>query len=359
MYPLTLLRRATRRFGFMIHLQPSNRPYTVRNEANEHQRKSSGQPLARVAGHPRHIISSLSPDHITPNDYVDPSSRRSFTIRFPGSAGKGTELHFHWADTLRSENTAGFLYYHRHPRAAPMEGSIRLRVTPNNAPSSFSNGQDLCLPSGLRWQIIVPQIALRHDLAPIRDQLLHEDLVTPEQLSRCRRVFAKSGPIHSQTTLFCLDQEFPVKFSTVQYLTVAGERLHKFYISPFKARVNGGMALPWTGSAIVRFEPSLLSQHGGRRRGLHLRIVKLLTSVSPAIEGYRGRIFKPEESQLLTVSNRGGPPEPWRYDIEQHKTTAAAALRHLWNISSSESSDHSLLATGEHPPLAGSSDPQS
>ncbi|KAJ6566755.1 hypothetical protein B0H19DRAFT_713692, partial [Mycena capillaripes] len=53
--------------------------------------------------------------------------------------------------------SSGFLYYHKNPSALPMEGSVRLRVTPDKEPSSFSRGQDLLIPSGCPWQIILPQ----------------------------------------------------------------------------------------------------------------------------------------------------------------------------------------------------------
>ncbi|KAJ7681911.1 hypothetical protein DFH06DRAFT_971971 [Mycena polygramma] len=283
------------------------------------------------------MISTLTPDRITSSDYLDASSRRSLTIRFPGSSGLGTRIHFHRPGITRQpfpENTAGFLYYDRHPHAAPLEGSIRLRVTPDNAPASFPRGQDLCLSPGIHWQISLPQIAVRSDFTNLRDQLLHENLVPPEQLSRCRRIFAKSTRISPPATIFRLDQDFPLELSTASHITVVGKRLHTLRANFFEARVDNKTKYPWSGTAIVRFEPSTSPQHAGRRV-VNLRIVQLITPVLSTIKGYRGRIFRPEEGELLTVSHRGGPPEPFGYDIDRHTTTTAVALRDLWDHSKS------------------------
>ncbi|KAJ7607611.1 hypothetical protein DFH06DRAFT_1486465 [Mycena polygramma] len=327
-----LRRRATRRVPDRIFLlQPSHRSYTV-DAIKDHRRGTGGQI--------RHIISTLTSDRIIPSDYIDVSNRRTLTIRFPLSPGHGTKLCFKGSSAGARlpfpDNTYGFLYSHRHPHAASLEGSIRLRVTPSGAPSSFFSGQDLCLPSGIPWRIILPQIALRKDLAHIRDQLLRENLVTLEQLSRCRRLFAKSTHIFPPTTIFRLDQDFPLELSTPQHITAVGKRLHTLRVNFFEAGVDKKTLFPWTGSAIVRFEPSTSPQHTGRRV-VTLRIVKLITPVSSTIKGYRGRISKPEEGELLTVSHHGGPPEPFGYDIDRHTTTTAAALRDLWDYSSSAS----------------------
>ncbi|KAJ7617690.1 hypothetical protein DFH06DRAFT_101198 [Mycena polygramma] len=307
------------------------------------------QPLAHGKKGVRlsHAISTLNPDHITPGDYLDVSSRCWLTIHLPGSSGRGTGLRFYHIGTTPQpfpENTAGFLYYHRHPRAAPMEGSIRLRVTRNNSPSSFSRGQDLCLPSGFSWQTILPQIAVNSDLTDIRDQLLRETLVTPEQLSQCSRVFGGCTQAPAHRTLVRLDQEFLLGFSYRPTLTVAGEKLHRLRFPFFQAQVDGRKIYPWTGSAIVRFEPSTLPGRDGGRV-LHLRIVKLLMPVSCTIKGHRGRILRPEEGQLFTISHHNGPPEPWRCNVDRDTTPVAAALRDLWDHSPSPSTPDSRSVT--------------
>jgi hypothetical protein len=80
-----------------------------------------------------------------------------------------------------------------------MEGSVRFPVTPQNAPSSFQHGHDLLLPSGILWQIILPQVACRAAVSAIRDQLLEENLVMAEQLPQC---LATCGNLHPANTLF-------------------------------------------------------------------------------------------------------------------------------------------------------------
>ncbi|KAJ7607615.1 hypothetical protein DFH06DRAFT_214543 [Mycena polygramma] len=343
--PLISLKGSTRQLDLRIPLRRFNRSYTVRPN-------SSGQLPEKTGGQSRHIISTLNPDRIIASDCIDVSNRRTLTIRFPHSPGKGTTLCFKLgsggARHPFPDNTSGFLYYDRHPHAALLEGSIRLRVTPDPAPASFPLGQDLFLPPGTRWQITLPQIALRGDFTNLRNHLLHENLVTLEQLSQCRRLFAKSTRIHPPTTIFRLDQEFHLELSTPPHITVVGKRLHRFRAIFFEARVNNKTSYPWAGSVIVRFEPSTSSQHTGRRV-VNLRLVKLLTPVLSTFKGYRGRISRPEEGQLLTLSHYRAHPAPWACDIDCDTTAIADALRDLWDNSPLASGDHSQSAPGEPP----------
>ncbi|KAJ6451126.1 hypothetical protein C8R47DRAFT_304121 [Mycena vitilis] len=335
MHPLTSLKRTTQRLDPRIPLPYyMNRSYTVGTN-------SSGQ-LPEKTGGSRHIISTLNPDRLITSDYIDVSNRRTLTIRFPHSPGKGTTLYYKLgsggARHPFPDNTSGFLYYDRHPHAAPLEGSIRLRVTPDHAPASFPLGQDLFLPPGIRWQTTLPQIALRGDFTNLRTHLLHENLVTPEQLSQCRCIFAGSTRIHPPTTIFRLDQNFHLELSTPPHITVVGKKLHRFRAIFFEARVNKKTSYPWAGSVIVRFEPSTSLQHTGRRV-VNLRIVKLLTPVLSTLKGYRGRISRPEEGQLLTLSHYRADPAPWACDIDREAIAVADALRDLWDISSVASGD--------------------
>ncbi|KAJ6452162.1 hypothetical protein C8R47DRAFT_288910 [Mycena vitilis] len=347
-HPLTPLRRPSRWLGLKTPLEPLNRLYTDgATRANKNRLDLLVQPHAKKGARISHAISTLNPDRITPSDYLDVSSRCLLTVHFPGSSGRGTGLRFHHIGITPQpfpENTAGFLYYHKHPRAAPMEGSIRLRVTRNNSPSSFSRGQDLCLPSGFSWQTILPQIAVHSDLTDIRIQLLRENLVTPEQLSQCSRVFGGSTQAPTYRTLVRIDQEFQLGFSYRPTLTVAGQKLHRLRFPFFQAQVDGRKIFPWTGSANVRFEPSPLPGADGGRV-LHLRIVKLLMPVSSTVKGYRGRISRPEEGQLFTISRHNGPPEPWRCNVDHDTSPVAVALRDLWDCSPSPSTPESQSVT--------------
>ncbi|KAJ7708103.1 hypothetical protein B0H17DRAFT_1325089 [Mycena rosella] len=329
------LRRVRR--PLQIHTWPwiYTRQYSTSPEAERALQGSTA-----VAHRIRRKVSTLKPALITPTDYIDISRKMYFSIEFPVSKSvrsipyakhhpnSSEGVHIRFPDSSR-----GFLYYHSDSRAGPLEGSIRFRLTPNNSPSSFLSGQDLLTPSGFPWQILLAQVACRDNYAFIGEQLIHENLVTPEQLARCRAVFG--GLIYPQYTLFRLDSPFLVNFSSPVHLTVVGEHLHSVQMDTlFRDRTLGEKGdFPWTGSGIARFERSTLSEYAGRRV-LHMRIVKLLQPVTCTMDarGYNGRFLRPQEDQLLTVRFRGARPEPWLYDIDK-KFKPATALRVLWDNS--------------------------
>ncbi|KAJ7792880.1 hypothetical protein B0H14DRAFT_3498681 [Mycena olivaceomarginata] len=183
----------------------------------------------------------------------------------------------------------------------------------------FQHGHDLLLPSGLPWQVILPQVACRTTCAGIRDQLLEENLVTAEQLSECLALFGDRDKIYLTPPCFALNQEFAVNFSASSKPTVVGQAL----------AFNG------TALGVARFEPSTDPQYG-RRRVVHLRITKIITPVSRStmIQGHPEVLLKPEEGKLLTRCYRGVElPEPWAYDIDEKESLMATALRVLWDNS--------------------------
>ncbi|KAJ7106909.1 hypothetical protein C8R44DRAFT_322675 [Mycena epipterygia] len=286
----------------------------------------------RIRTHNLNIISTLNPNLLKTGDFLNLSRRTSITIQFPDTVGAGQPLQYTRSDKnsripfpLRSR---GFLYYHSEPSAGPLEGSLRFRLTMDNSPSSFVRGEDLHAPWGLPWEIVLPQIACRAEYTKIREQLLHEGLATEDQLSLCRDIFHKQ-PIHSRYTLFRLNSTFLAHFSRMR-LTIVGDALHALVLdAPFKD--TGSNTFPWTGSALFRFEPSSRAEHAGRRV-VHLRIVKIIEPVEPLVEGYNGRVLKPEEGELLAISSERRAAEPWSYDIDR-KAKSAAALRVLWEKS--------------------------
>ncbi|KAJ6546051.1 hypothetical protein DFH09DRAFT_1367493 [Mycena vulgaris] len=173
-------------------------------------------------------------------------------------------------------------------------------------------------------------MACRATYASFAKQLVHENLVTQEQLSRYESIFSLRDSIFPYSTLFRLDSTFLVNFSRKVGLTVVGETLHPVNLPNLFAEYRKRVAiLPWTGSAVARFEASTLPQHA-ERRVLHLRIVKTLQPVACSMAGYEGRVVRPEEGHLFTVRFYGRPPEPWAYNIDR-KSNVAAALRVLWD----------------------------
>ncbi|KAJ7610732.1 hypothetical protein DFH06DRAFT_171609 [Mycena polygramma] len=291
----------------------------------------------------RNLVSTLNATLIKEDDFLDLSNRQEINLAFPTTKLRAgvldrTRSQLLYTYTLSGripfpENCKGFMYYHTHPRVAPLEGSLRFRLTEHNDPASFKDGADLRLPSGAPWQVILPQIT---SLAygRIQDQLLNEGLITQALLDRCRAVFGVNHRrVAASTTLFRLDQEFPVDFASSIHLTVVGDdTLHKCkFPAVFVNTINSVRLYPWAGTALARWEPSTNYEYiEARRRILHLRIAKIIEPVSCTVEGYDGRLLQPEEGELLTVCPPSKMAEPWAVDLDSTAQTARA-LRILWD----------------------------
>ncbi|KAJ6462472.1 hypothetical protein C8R45DRAFT_1080600 [Mycena sanguinolenta] len=306
---------------------------------NHHGMHTQANEPRHAGGRPQHLLSTLNSSRLNLSDYLDLSKRDAITIRFPNSPyglHDTPQGHLRYQSDRRTSfpaQASGFLYYHRDPDAVPLERSIRFRVTgTDRAPSSFALGHDLLLPSGTPWQIILFQIACTTQYLRIRDHLLEENLVTKDDLARCNELWVDRGRTIPEATLFRLNQEFAVNFGRDMCLTIVGKTLQSLRWRIFTMKENGRYCWPWVGSAVVRFEPSANFKHAGRRV-VCLRIVRIVTSVFCTIKTYKGRVVRPEEGQLLTLSLRGRGPAPWSYDIDAHKSAAAHALRILWDNS--------------------------
>ncbi|KAJ7452821.1 hypothetical protein FB451DRAFT_1145109 [Mycena latifolia] len=290
-----------------------SRHYTVKAQDESAPRKGTD---------PQNIISTLTPSRITSSDYLDISHKTGLEVGFPTSrTGKLCYGYGHCVDLPFPDRTRGFLYYYSDPQGAFLEGSIRFRVTADNSPSSFAAGEDLAGPSGFTWQYSLAQVACRRRYWDIAKQLVHEELVTLKQLSRCLEVFGPRRKIFPQYTVFHLDSTFLVNFSHAVGLTIVADELHFLWLDDlFLARKIKKDKIvhyfPWAGSAIARFERSALPQHTGRPV-LHLRILKIVTPVSTIVdhETYSGRPLRPEEGQLFMVRSRGGRLGPWAYNL--------------------------------------------
>ncbi|KAJ7082661.1 hypothetical protein B0H15DRAFT_1024426 [Mycena belliarum] len=314
--------------------------------------------LSRQAGHtepprPRrfraenHLTSTLNPSLIIPADYMDVSGRRQFVFYSGLTTGagdsEGRRLALNYVRQKGRyiqfpDNTHGFLYYKSHPHNTSLAGSVRFRVTHDNAPSSFAHGHDLLTPSGAPWQVILPQIAYRPRFASVAAQLLRDCLVTKDLLSRCRDVFRERTHIHRNFNIvFTFNSTFLVHFSHDVRCSFARDTVHPLLMKHlFTTRTGGERYHPWTGSALARFEASMLPEYAGRRM-IHLRFIKIVEPVSPLVDlkTNRGRMQRPQEGELFTVSRYRGLPKPWAYDIDAEKSKPAAVLRQLWDVSTS------------------------
>ncbi|KAJ7173166.1 hypothetical protein C8R46DRAFT_1215127 [Mycena filopes] len=223
------------------------------------------------------------------------------------------------------QNTSGFLYYHRPPNATPLEGDVRFRCTPTPSPSSFAAGHDLLLPWGGPWQILIPQLARRKEIAA---QLVQQQLVPQAQLSRATELFGTKH-IHLPSILFRLNGEFRLNFTKNLYLQAVGEdAVHELaFVLDFCGKYRD------TGSAVARFEPSIVDN----RPVVHMRIVRLVEPFVRELHDPAHRYVEPREGELLILVNPGGHSKPWTFDLKR-KIGPAVGLRALWNASRKASS---------------------
>ncbi|KAJ7082629.1 hypothetical protein B0H15DRAFT_952345 [Mycena belliarum] len=288
----------------------------------------------------RRLVSTLDPSLITPADYMDLSGRSEFIFHSGAGDSEGLRRLLYYVKRKDQyipfpDDTHGFIYYCSQPHINPMAGSVRFRVTQDNAPSSFARGHDLLTVDGAPWQMILPQIACRPSWAWIASHLLRDGLVTDDLLSRCREVFRERGTIHPHKILFTFQSTFVAHFSSGIELVLAADTLHPLYLKNlFTTIAKGKRYAPWTGSALARFEPSTFPEYAGRRV-IHLRFLKVLDPATPLVDlqTYRGRMQEPREGELFTVSHYGRLPKPWAYDIDASKSKFATAFRRLWDIS--------------------------
>ncbi|KAJ7130706.1 hypothetical protein C8R46DRAFT_1329646 [Mycena filopes] len=267
------------------------------------------------------------------SDYIDLSGHRRRAITFTSVPPKGaTSPSLIYQEPTGGRlpfppQSAGFLYFHRNPDAAPLEGALRFRLTKNASPlpSSFETGQDLLLPTGLPWQLILPKL-LQRPFTTIVEQLLAEKLLTATQISRCRSIFDTRRNVPPAFLLFRLRQEFPVDFSVDPWITSVAEELRSARLPVFSATTWPVKKHIWsfTGSGFARFEPSVVDGH----RLVHIRITKI---ISPVLRrDPRGQVIEPKEGGLVMVAPHGSAaPRPWQYDIDQD-THLAAVLRAIW-----------------------------
>ncbi|KAK7056056.1 hypothetical protein R3P38DRAFT_2850254 [Favolaschia claudopus] len=288
------------------------------------------------------LLSTLNPSALVSTDHLDLSHKSTFRPRFahketPPMSEETSMVYFRGTHLPFPARTSGFLYFHKPDKAAPLEGSVRFRLTSSSSPASFETGQDLLLPLGVPWQLNLPQIAC-HGHPRVRSQVLRDNLVTQDQLALCRALFKEKKHIYPYFTLFRLTQEFPVNFGNqICFLAVIGEDkiLTIRTSTPFQTSfTGGGSCFPWTGSAIARFEPCTDPRHAGRRV-VQLRILRIIQPVSsnlPPGQQKLSTLIKPEEGEFL-VRRRYGVVQPWAYDIDTPKDTLfRRGMDLLWGL---------------------------
>ncbi|KAJ7734445.1 hypothetical protein B0H16DRAFT_1731789 [Mycena metata] len=193
----------------------------------------------------------------------------------------------------------GYLYYRPSSAWTPLAGSVRLCISSDNA-----HGSDLLLPTGLPWQIILPQIVLRRQYKGLYRKLPKEGLIS------------KSDP-------FSISMQQMELRLTIVGRSSPGTRLELF----IKQRLFGDPAprYPFKGRILARFELS------PDKALVFMRFVKIVEPIVCCEPGYAGRIVAPKEGELLSYRiSPSASPAPWSLSMDPGKTTLAAdAIRLL------------------------------
>ncbi|KAF7375653.1 hypothetical protein MSAN_00454400 [Mycena sanguinolenta] len=246
-------------------------------------------PLSKEIGRPRRILSTLTPNLLRTEDFLDLAGKRRLRVSFPNSKKGSAGFQFHYERlTVHTPNRTftpfpddarGFLYFAPHPALPPhlaiYGASFRFRCTPDRLPSSFDAGYDLRL-HGLPWQTLLLQPAITG--SPIlREQLLREEHITTQTLAAIRARIGTRTRIAPALMLFRLNQLFPVHFSRSLTLDVFGlDRVHHLALGHiFANHIGTSISYPFEGSALARFERSDTNPNV-----LHLRIAETLEPVS-------------------------------------------------------------------------------
>ncbi|KAJ7887093.1 hypothetical protein B0H14DRAFT_3430941 [Mycena olivaceomarginata] len=219
-------------------------------------------------------LSTLNPKLLKRIEFIDLSHKLTlaFNISRRGDAGR---LPF-------PPHTQGFLYWDNEDEfQSPLAGSLRFRITDSDDRKSFERGRNLTWPSGCDWKIMQAQIAIQKPYAPFLTRLLAEGLTTESRISQCRRPFYAN-------------------LATALALVIVGcGEVGTIALPPvFRGTGRDGKTYCAfeSGTALLRFEPSTLPEHAGRRI-LLLRVMRLL---SPCImNALADRVVPPTEGDLL------------------------------------------------------------
>ncbi|RPD53256.1 hypothetical protein L226DRAFT_540781 [Lentinus tigrinus ALCF2SS1-7] len=250
---------------------------------------------------------------------------------------------------------SGFLYYCQPPRAPPLAGELRFRLTPSDDPASFSSGVDYTTRRGVPWYIPLPTIAGNQTFAPLQHLLTDVDMAVPRQvmeLAREHHHSFKCGDAKGSRVLHAFGQPFDValyqlehKFVFVGQKHIARTRFQRMtsfetcFQTAASAPSERERHFPFLGSILCCFEPSTLKEHSGKR----VAVIRVLRSLEPdpvrPNPAYTGapvpRELCPQEGQLLMTLRRRRL-KPWAGDVDARppsstRANSAAALAVLFD----------------------------
>ena len=186
-------------------------------------------------------IRTLNPAKFTPQDHITSLQRAPHELKacvalhVQQSHGELPKVYLRHASLPPSpghsaEPLGGFLYYHQPPRAPPLAGVLRFRLTASRDPATFASGVDLITKLGIPWYIPLPSIASRKTYGPIRPLLTDVDeTVTPQVMELAARYPSKfaTGNVRAARYLHSFGQTFdlPLQSSRHSFTFVGKEGL--------------------------------------------------------------------------------------------------------------------------------------
>ncbi|TBU54993.1 hypothetical protein BD310DRAFT_826839 [Dichomitus squalens] len=293
-------------------------------------------------------VCTLDPTKLAPSDYVDFRARNNPSVTFVAQSydpsntllGRpGTRIiargfrHFKFPP-----NTAGFLYYHIPPYSPPLAGEVRFRVTFSPDPASFTQGYDLLMDYGVRWNIPLLYMTDKKEYTGLHTLLLQDGLVTPQlsdiaasaveglkKTAHGRKIsFRRTALVSSFRRGFHFrvgqHNRYCIAIGTDTVVKKRVENLANFRV-PVDGIGESAQYSPFEGSTICCFEPSTLPEHAGKRVVV-LRVLRLLDSdpirpvPPPNKHEYPLSALRPREGQLLMTMRRG-KVQPWSVDVNK------------------------------------------
>ncbi|KAI8983277.1 hypothetical protein BD414DRAFT_537585 [Trametes punicea] len=245
---------------------------------------SFDSPVSNTQGGRCWSISTLKPEKLTPNDFLDLADidesvdvvvnlEDGTQVPNPRPAPGQPARHFplnpkRWFQDGRFPHTArGFLYFHRHPYVLPISGEVRFRVTGAPDPMLFRSGADLWSDYH-DWPVSIPLLNILQDPQSVIFRRLFQDGLIP------------TGALDLASQLpnrFCVLTEFRQPFH------VDLIRAHPAFVFVGKSSVVRVPPKPiaWNpdhphlverwpvmqrkGTMLCCFEKSVLPEHAGRR----------------------------------------------------------------------------------------------
>ncbi|KAF5391211.1 hypothetical protein D9757_003076 [Collybiopsis confluens] len=102
----------------------------------------------------------------------------------------------------RLPSTEGHIYHHIPAERPSLVSELRFRT---------EDGEDYHMPNKIPWSLPIWRIVKNPELAPIKDLLIKDSIVTPEYIERCERVFpAEFATVPPNRVIYGLRQPFPV-----------------------------------------------------------------------------------------------------------------------------------------------------